>query len=546
MSLKIKQISSLEKILPNSLIGFNETYRKTMLQGQSFNYQIVLTETAAVLYDVSIDSPIANQVTLYTVQNAVMDLPTSYPGYDGDFITETPGIMPDILMPLDLEGNTVKVTLGSTAVWVEIKTDKNTPAGEYPITVSFKNEAAGVDVSSTMTITVVDCKLPEQKLLFTQWFHVDCIADVHNVEIYSKKHWELIEKYMKLARKLGINMILTPVITPPLDTAVGTARPCTQLVKITKDSNGYSFDFTLLDKWFKLCKKCGIEYYEISHLFSQWGLKCAPNIKVWENGQESYKFGWHVDARSDEYRQFLEAFLPALVSYLDSKKVKEKCYFHISDEPHIEHLENYEYAHKLVTSLIGDCKTFDALSNYEFYEKGLIKTPVTCIDHIMPFIEHGVEDRWGYYCCGQVYRVSNRFLAMPSYRNRILGLQLYKYDIKGFLQWGYNFYYSQYSKKKINPYVTSSAEKAFPSGDAFSVYPINNGVVPSLRALIFKEALEDIQVCLALEGIIGRDKVIEMIDDAAGMNVTFKDYPRNSDYVPQLIEKMTRMIAEAK
>lgn len=542
MSLKIKQISSLEKILPNSPVGYNEIYSKTLLQGQSFNYQIVLTETANVLYDVSVISPIADRVKIYTVQNVVMDLPTSAPGYDGDFITETAGIMPDILMPLDLDGNTVKVSYGSTSVWVEVVVDKNTPAGAYPITINFKNEAAAIDVSSTMTIDVINCKLPEQKLLFTQWFHVDCIADVHNVEIYSKKHWELIEKYMMMAKKLGINMILTPVITPPLDTAVGSTRPCTQLVKIYKDKNGYSFDFTLLDKWFKLCKKCGIKYYEISHIFSQWGLKCAPNIKVIENGEEYYKFGWHVDSKSDEYKEFLQEFLPALIKYLEEKKIKNNCYFHISDEPHTEHLENYKYAHDLVTSLIGDCKTFDALSNYEFYEKGLVKTPVTCIDHIMSFIEHNVEDQWGYYCCGQVYKVSNRFLAMPSYRNRILGLQLYKYDVKGFLQWGYNFYYSQLSKKKINPYVTTSAEKAFPSGDAFSVYPINNDVIPSLRALIFKEALEDIQICRALEKKIGRDKVIKMIDDAAGMNVTFKDYPRNSDYIPNLIEKMTRMI----
>ncbi|MBE6651351.1 MAG: DUF4091 domain-containing protein [Ruminococcaceae bacterium] len=544
MSLKIKQISSLEKVLPNSLLGYNEIYQKTILKGQSFSYQIVMHETSAVLYEISLDSPISDSVTLYEVQNEVMDLPTSAPGYDGDFITEIPGIMPDILMPLSISQNTVKVSYGAYCVWVEIKTDKNIAPGVYPVTVNIKNPANDTVVSTTMTIEVIDAVLPKQELLFTQWFHVDCIADVHNVEIYSKKHWELIEKYMVMARKVGINMILTPVITPPLDTAVGTTRPCTQLVKIAKDENGYSFDFTLLDKWFRLCRKCGFEYYEISHLFSQWGLACAPNIKVKENGEEYYKFGWHVDSKSDEYKEFLEAFLPALIKYLKEKKLKDKCYFHVSDEPHVDHIENYAYAHKLITSLIDGCKTFDALSNYEFYEKGLIKTPVTGTSSITPFIEHGVEDQWAYYCCSQIYKVGNRFLAMPSYRNRILGLQLYKYNIKGFLQWGYNFYYSQYSKKKINPYVTSSAEKTFPSGDSFSVYPIKDDVIPSLRAIIFKEALEDIQVCRRLEKLIGRDKVIAMIDDAAGMNVTFADYPRNSDYIPNLMEKMIKIIKD--
>ena len=151
---------------------------------------------------------------------------------------------------------------------------------------------------------------------------------------------------------------------------------------------------------------------------------------------------------------------------------------------------------------------------------------------------------WAYYCCAQFEYVGNRFLAMPSYRNRILGLQLYKYNIRGFLQWGYNFYYSQRSLMEINPYITTSGDKSFPSGDSFSVYPVKNGVVPSLRAIIFKEALNDIEICRTLEGFIGREKVIEMIDEAAGMNLTFSEYPRNPEYIPDLIEKMEQMIKD--
>lgn len=60
---------------------------------------------------------------------------------------------------------------------------------------------------------------------------------------------------------------------------------------------------------------------------------------------------------------------------------------------------------------------------------------------------------------------------MPSARNRILGALLYKYNAVGFLQWGYNFWYSQFSKHEIDPFTVTDAGKAFPSGDAFVVYP---------------------------------------------------------------------------
>ena len=156
-----------------------------------------------------------------------------------------------------------------------------------------------------------------------------------------------------------------------------------------------------------------------------------------------------------------------------------------------------------------------------------------------------MENLWAYYCCAQHKGVSNRFIAMPSYRNRILGFQLYKYGIKGFLQWGYNFYFSQLSLYEINPYVTTSAERAFPSGDAFSVYPGKDGPLLSLRALVFKEALQDIRLCRLLERLIGKDKVISAIDAAAEMNITFTDYPRNNIFIPEVNNRLKNMLKDA-
>jgi hypothetical protein len=199
---------------------------------------------------------------------------------------------------------------------------------------------------------------------------------------------------------------------------------------------------------------------------------------VEEDGQSVHMFGWHIKGSSDLYRNFLLQFLPELVNFLQNENVIEQCYFHLSDEPSLEHLENYRYAYELVVPLLGGAKTIEAISDIDFYEHGLISTPVSSNDHIEPFLEKQVKNLWTYYCCGQGNKVGNRFLAMPSYRNRILGVQLYKYDIKGFLQWGYNFYYSQHSMFEINPYITTSASFTYPSGDAFSVYPGKNEPLP--------------------------------------------------------------------
>lgn len=105
-------------------------------------------------------------------------------------------------------------------------------------------------------------------------------------------------------------------------------------------------------------------------------------------------------------------------------------------------MDSYARAAALLREELEGCSIIDALSDYAFYEKGLLQRPVPSIDHLAPFLDHGVRPLWTYTCCAQSRDVSNRFMAMPSCRTRILGTQLYLYRIEGFLQWGYNFWYS--------------------------------------------------------------------------------------------------------
>jgi len=172
----------------------------------------------------------------------------------------------------------------------------------------------------------------------------------------------------------------------------------------------------------------------------------------------------------------------------------------------------------------------------------MIECPVTSVEHIHEFLEHPIENQWAYYCCGPQRVFTNAFMAMPSYRTRILGFLLYKYDIKGFLHWGLNFYNSARSVYPIDPYVTTSSDLAHPSGDPYILYPAKDGVYGSIRGEITYEAIQDMNVCFALEKLIGRDEVVKMIDDAAGAPLRFDAYPRSKDYVEGLRSKMISQI----
>ncbi len=538
--INLRQVSSLEKVRLDDKLKHKEIKKARVLKGEKFSYQIsALSDLDPGQLKVSIESPLKDYIKLYLVKNTVMDFPTYERCKDNDYITKTPGLMPDMLVPIeDCEATFVSTPNFVNSVWIRLCVPKDLPAGKYDIIVKFTSVFRDETASKSLSVEVVDLEMPDHGIVTTQWFHTDSIASAHGVKVYSKKHWELIDKYIEMAADIGLNMILTPVITPPLDTAVGRERANVQLVGIEKTSAGYKFDFSLLHKWVQICQKHGIKYFEISHLFSQWGSKCSPNIYIKENGRLKHYFGWHVAATDPKYVEFIKAFVPALCSELKSMGISENSYFHISDEPSVKNIDTYKMAYDLIKPHIGNSKTMDALSNYEFYEQGLVECPVTTSDHIDEFLKHNIPQQWVYYCCGEHTGVSNRFLSMPSYRNRVMGVQMFKYNIKGFLQWGYNFYNVQYSLHPLNPYVSSSSDMAFPSGDSYTVYPGADKPYPSLRGFVFQDGLQDMAICKLLEERIGHDKVVEIIEDMAGMEIKFDAYPKNTDFLLKLRERL--------
>ena len=264
------------------------------------------------------------------------------------------------------------------------------------------------------------------------------------------------------------------------------------------------------------------------------------------DGEDKQIFGWHTLAVGD-YTDFLKAFIPDLTRQLEDWGLMDETYFHISDVPREEHLETYTKSFDSVKDIFKALKTIEAVAFFEYYEKGLIKGPVAATHAIHEFIDKDVEDLWAYYCLYQSKDVSNRFIAMPSARNRILGVQLYKYDIKGFLHWGYNFYNSERSIKKLNPFESTDADQGLPAGDTFLVYPgEDKKPLESIRSVVLGQAFADYRALRLLEDLTSRDHVLGFIDEGLAEPLTFTFYPKEDGYLITLRNRVNAEIAKAK
>ncbi len=556
--LKAILISSLDKVFLDTKLNTLEPLRSAnVYRGSVFSFQIAMTETACDaphrrFVGLSFEGIEQSAVTLRTVELIPSYMPAYPTRYDTEYVRTTPGLYPDLLQPLQMEGR-VPCVMGQTrTVWVDIDASALSD-GKHEIVI---NVIDGENVLPlTLKLNVIPTELPEVDFPVTQWFHYDCLASYYNVPVFSERHWEIVENFIKTFVKCGNNTLLTPVFTPALDTYVGGERPTVQLVGVTRDVDGkYTFDFSLLTRFMDMADRLGVKYFEIAHFFTQWGAAHAPKVMATTpNGYERI-FGWDTDATGEEYTTFIRQFITELLDFLKARGDDKRCFFHISDEPQLDHLEQYMKSKNSVLDLLEGYVIMDALSNVDFYREGIIKNPIPCNNHIVPFLEayaeEGREGLWTYYCCGQNRHVSNRFFGHPGARTRYIGVQFWRYKIGGFLQWGYNFYYNQGSHDAINPYVDSTGNYFVPSGDTYSVYPAQDGTaLESVRILHFREGLDDMRALYLAESLVGREKVLEVIEPIVkGMtdeNIVFARCIDRSSDMMKLREKIDEIVINA-
>ncbi len=547
MILKTKLCSSLTKILPGTEPGL-EFKHGTALRGERFAFQLAFLPDFRGLLHVDVESELKKSIRVRQVRL----VPVEYTGsvYDEDIISKDPGLYPDLLA--DLKDSAADAVPGQwRSLWITVDVPKNCKPGKHTVRLNLTGGAVYPPDAPresfqpvVFTLEVLNAVLPEQRLKNTHWFHTDCLATYYHVEVFSEEYWRIVGNFMRSAAEHGINMILTPVFTPPLDTQPGAERPTVQLVGVKVTKKKYSFDFTLLERWIALAKKSGIRYFEISHLFTQWGAKFTPKIVAQVDGREKRIFGWDVSSTSKAYKDFLDAFLPELVRFLKKNKLQDKVYFHCSDEPSLEALASYTVCRNLLKKHLDGFKIMDALSNLEFYKNGVVDIPVPSESHLEDFLAAGMKENWTYYCCGPVTVFSNRFIHMPSSRNRIFGTLLYCHDVEGFLHWGFNFYYSGLSRYPVDPYKTTDSGVWFPAGDAFLVYPGKDGVPEdSIRYEVFYEALQDQRALQLLETKLGRARIQKELDKLSPEGkMTISKYPKGEKNVLAVREKINRLI----
>ncbi len=430
----------------------------------------------------------------------------------------------DTNLPYYEKGETVLLNascFATQSVYIGINEDgKTVPAGDHTVTVEVIGLMSG-EVLRTHAVTVhlIDRALPESELIYTNWFHNDSLSDITHLPLYSDEYFAVFEKYIRNSVKNGMNTLLFPTFTPPLDTAIGLERKNVQLVKVRILDGGYDFDFTLAERYARIALGAGIKNLEHTHLFSQWGAESAITVYGERDEREVRLFGYETSATDKEYIRFLSEYLKAFRAFTEELGISERILYHISDEPVLENLEGYRKAKTLMKEIFPDGRFMDALDDYEFYKTGLVEMPIVDLQSIGGY-EGRCDNMMLYYTGGEATPgLVNRTLTSAPKRTRALGYVLYNYKAKGFLHWAYNYYYGRLSTGLFHPTADPCFYKNIP-GITYLVYPDTDGApLSSLREKQMLFAMCDYRALKLLESLIGREGTLGILEEHLGRKI---------------------------
>jgi hypothetical protein len=403
-------------------------------------------------------------------------------------VAKAPCDLPDPL----LENEPIVVDAGKNQpLWITVYVPKGAAPGDY--TASVEIDADGETVSVPVHVKVHAFTLPDARTLHvTNWYSPGNIAKAHGVGLYSEAYWKWLEVWARFMADHRQDTILTQ----PID-----------LIKGSDDGKGnLTFDFSQFDRFVELFKRAGVNgIIEGGHLASRtggaWGATnfdgFYPDITM-PDGSARKKPSTLVT--SDEYKFFLSQFMPAIQKHLEAKGWLDHYVQHIADEPIPENAESYKKAAGYIKQYAPKLRIIDASMCDQI--AGAINIwvpqPPEFGDKMNLFRERekAGDEVWIYTCLSPKGKYMNRFIDYPLLSVRLLHWVNFKYDLPGYLHWGFNHWQAD-PFKDLEP--NWGGDTHLPPGDSHIVYPGKRGPLSSIRLEAMRDGIEDYELLKLLE-----------------------------------------------
>ena len=527
--------TSLHRVFPNSPAGTKTELNMPAARSQRLSFQACVRNDGMQPLRVECSVTGAPDLAVQVRRVGYVPMPhhtTAVDLSEQDGAGYIPGLVPDPLFP---EQSASVGPWENQSFWITVTVLAGTQPGLKTLTVrlsadSGRNKEKVILGEMAARIDVRPVTLqPRHDFPVTHWWQPDALYDWYKIEPFGEKWWQIVEPYIKDMVAHGSSVILVPVFH--MRREVVEHPP--QLLKVKAPAPGrYDLDFTDVRRFVKLAEQCGVQYFEFPHLWLYWGVRNPIHVYTREGNRWSLLWPTETEATAEIYRTFLSQYLPALHEFLTREGLLERSFFHLSDEPHgDEHFSNYRKARELLKELAPWMKVMDALSEVRYGKVGLTDIPIPILNSAQDYIDAGIP-HWVYFCTGPRGKYLNRLFDTPLAKIRMAGWLFYRLRAKGFLHWGYGYWYKMETQELLNPFQEGAGGDwpGIPYGDPFVVYPGAEGPIDSIRWEVFAESLQDYAL-LQTAGVPPDSPLLSAIK-------TYSDFPKTEIWLEQTLQKI--------
>lgn len=356
-------------------------------------------------------------------------------------------------------------------IWLSIKIPSNAKQGDYVATVTVK---ADKTYQLKLIVKVLERTLPapsQWSFNLDFWQHPAAVARVHNVELWSDAHFDLMRKYYTILADAGQKNITASIVDEPWGHQTYDDYP--SLIKWTKKKDGsWMYDYSLFDKYISFVMSCGINQRINCYSMVPW--KIAFQYYDENLGKNTVFTG---AIGSIEYNIFWTSMLKDFTKHL-----KQKGWFSITAIAMDERpMPTMQSVIKLLKQIDPEWKITLAGEYHPEIEQDIFDYCIASYHSFPDAIlkkrqQQGKLSTW-YTCCTEKY--PNGFTFSPPAEHVWLGWYTAAKNMNGYLRWAYN----SWPKEPLK----DSRFTAWPAGDTFQVYP---GPLTSIR---FEKLIEGIQ-----------------------------------------------------
>ena len=357
-------------------------------------------------------------------------------------------------------------------------------------------------------VNVPNYQLPAPK----DWtFHLDlwqnpyAVARVHNVELWSEEHFDVLRPYMLKLASAGQKAITATLIDRPWDGQ--TYDPFGSMVTWVKRANGtWWYDFTIFDRWVEFMMDCGIDKEITCFSMIPWKL----SFRYYDQATHSHKY-INCAPGEEAYAQFWGGMLSAFSAHLKEKGWFEKTFISM-DERSLQQMQAAikvirEYAPGMKISMAGNYHP-EIEAEIHDYCLDIFAYGAYTPELLAQRRAQGKVSTY-YTCCSAEY--PNLFTFSAPADAAFIALEALKKGLDGYLRWAYNSW-------TVDP-ETDSRFTAWPAGDTYVIYPFSISSIRWERLVQGIQLFEKYKIKLAeavadgdKERVAELERLLEIID----------------------------------